>query len=1164
MKKLLATLLILVVVLTSLFALASCGGTKYEVTFDANGGTIDGSETKTIKVSEGSKITAPVAVRDGYVVSGWYATKQASSKWNFDKDVVTESITLTAWWALSGGGNNQTSNCEHDYQPDQARLDDWTVATCTKNGKEYYKCTKCLMPYTKTIQALGHNNVETVYEPTCAKEGYTEKKCINEGCNRGTAIYNKVPATGKHDYDTDGDGRDNYEYTILPTEYTPGKEKKTCKVCGGVQTFTVEPLNAGLKQLFDLKIDNYLYKGETPYVNIAGFGGASVSSYYTICVGTNINDGKLDTYWGADTLADGAKYTGDTATITFNEYFQIGAFNLIVPFYSSWELGDECYVSYDIEALVKNGESEEWIKVGEMSDKDAKASGLNGSIMLELAEPVNAKAIRAKVTHSTRYANALIYEMEVFAKTKDIQRIPDSLLSEATASVSGKYNAYALGADALVDGDMNSAWTTNWRHSDDVYAVLQFPEEKFVASVQFATYANTGRKLGLSMWAVDEEHPDGYWKEIGEYTVPSKLETSGNMQMITTNDGQACLYTVQLECRTSKLKLTFLNEPQYWNSKIYCFEPFTVYEEADGVEGYLGCLHQNARPKQDGVVAPTCTDAGYTIYACQSCGAEVRTDAVAALGHKFGEYEITLAAEGGAKGKKTASCENCTASREVTYTETYEAATITPYYKNAPAVWVQTYDDGNYIDACLWSINQFKKYNYRATMNMSITFADGFVSEWQEMFATGAFDLGSHSYNHAGIYSGQISEADMLGDVDKAHYWFMNNFHGQKILTFATPNGSTSTGTANYVTNLMASGRNGGAGGYLNLISDLKDKTAWGNLNCFASKADASEGDYVLIKDGSTGGTYKPVYETTTETDAEGNEIEKSVLVGFEWSDKGSYTSAKFDSYTESNSGEYVLVHYIAAYGTFTGGNLGLDYKFIKKSDLAVNYVYSEEEGTLVDVGTVDGSYYYDAENFRMVWVEGGSYDFDPATRTYTFKEDGTGAYKLNHTSKGTYEKLIDELIAKNAFTVECIHSLSKETYYLGGVITSSLVSTLSKFDYLKKQGLWVCSYTDMTQYLKESLSAHVETKEITDTSITLTLTDTQLDYMFDHALTIKVDIPDSWTNVTVMQGDKAIELVTKEAYKDNMTVANCTIIDGFLYVDAVPDRGDIVITVAE
>lgn len=1161
MKKIIATLLLLATILVLVVATTSCGGTKYEITFDANGGTIDGSETKVVKVKEGSKITAPNAVRDGYVVSGWYATKQASSKWNFENDVVTESITLTAWWTKSGGA---TSTCEHDYQPDQTRLDDWTAATCTKNGKEYYKCTICYMPYTKTIQSLGHNNVETVIEPTCAKEGYTESKCINEGCNRGASTYNRVPATGKHDYDLDGDGRDNYEYTILPTDYTPGKEIKTCKVCSGVQTFTVEPLATGLKSLFDLTIDNYLYKGETPFVNIAGFGGAAVSSYYTICVGGNINDGKLDTYWGADTLADGSTYTGDTATITFNEYFDIGAFNLIVPFYSSWELGDACYVSYDIEALVKDGEGEKWVKVGEMSDKDATSSGINGSIMLELAEPVSAKAVRAKVTHSTRYSNAIIYEMQVFANTEKIQRVPDTLLSDATVSVSGKYNAYAGGGEKLTDGDMASAWYTDWRNANSSHAILTFPGERFVSSVQFALHAVANRTVSLSLWVEDDSYDEGgYWEAVGEYAVPNKLENTDEMQVIKAGSDTACLFTVKLERRTSKLKLQFVKEPQYWTSYVYCFEPYTVYEKADDVEGYYGCLHQSIRAKKDGVVAPTCVDAGYTVYACQSCGYELKTDATSALGHKFGEYEITLAASSGAKGTKTSTCtaDGCTAKREITYTETYTEATITKYYKDAPAVWAQTYDDGNYIDACLWSIEQFEKYHYKATMNMSITFADLYVSDWQEMFATGAFDLGSHSYNHAGIYSGQISEADMLSDVDRAHYWFMNNFHGQKILTFATPNGSTSTGTSDYVTNLMVSARNGGAGGYINYIEDIKTKVDWGNLNCYASKAGETEGDFVLIKDGSTGGTYKPVYEITVN---EETGEETKTLTGFEWATSGSYTAKSFDSYTESGSGDYILVHYIAAYGNFTGGNLGADYKFIDKSTLGVNYVFDEETKTLVNVGTVDGSYYYDAENYQMKWVEGGSYDYDPNTRTYTFKADGTGAYRLNHTAKGSYEKVIDEILSKGAFTIECVHSLAPHTYYLGGMIHSSYVSTMAKFDYLKAQGLWVCSYTELTQFLKESLSAHVETKEITDTSITLSLTDDQVDYMFDHAITIKVDIPDDWTSVTVMQGDKVIDLVSNFDYSDNMTLANCTIKDGYLLVDAVPDRGDIVITKGE
>ena len=141
MKKIIATLLLLATILVLVVATTSCGGTKYEITFDANGGTIDGSETKVITVKEGSKLTAPNAVKDGYTVSGWYATKQASSKWNFDTDVVTESITLTAWWAKGSASGGNSGSCEHEFV--ETRLEDWSEATCTKNGKQYFKCTKC-------------------------------------------------------------------------------------------------------------------------------------------------------------------------------------------------------------------------------------------------------------------------------------------------------------------------------------------------------------------------------------------------------------------------------------------------------------------------------------------------------------------------------------------------------------------------------------------------------------------------------------------------------------------------------------------------------------------------------------------------------------------------------------------------------------------------------------------------------------------------------------------------------------------------------------------------------------------------------------------------------------------------------------------------------------
>ena len=1125
---------------------------------------VKGKGTATIEVTVTYEDGTTKMLGVGAFTSDWVGNTAA--KFEVEGKVITKvvinmpnpSIAEDFWQeiALCTKTESTTAVCEHDYQP--TNTDNWISVSCIKNGMEYYSCTKCGIKTMSAISALGHNIVKSSTEPTCLNAGYIEQYCINKGCSFSVNIPT-LPATGLHNFDADGDGYVDYEYIIIPTDYTPGIEMIKCSVCSYSEEYFVDALLVDTNIIQSLPIDNYLYKNETPFHNISSFGGASVSSYYTICVGSNINDGSYETYWGADTLADGSTYTGDTATITFNKYFEIGAVRMFVPFYSSWGLGDSCYVSYDIEALVMDGNLEKWIKIGEMSDKDATLSGINGVITLELANTINAKAIRARVTHSTRYANAIIYEMEIFANV-DSKRAVGNLLDNVSASVSGKYNAYAGGAENLVDGDMSSAWHTDWRNTNNSYAILELPETRFLSAVQFAIYATSGRTVSLSIWVEDESYDDGgYWETVGEYSVPNKLNNTDEMQVIKAGSNTACLFTVKLEKRTSKLKLQFVKEPQYWTSYVYCFEPYTVYETAVNIDSYEGCIHKNFVAIANGTVEPTCMDAGYTVYECLSCRYQIKTDATHALGHSFGEYEknaTTLSTNGCLT--ETAICtRGCGASRTRSYTETYKAAVVTKYYKNAPAAWVQTYDDGNYIDTYLWAREQFEKYHYRATASISITFASEYVSQWQELFSSGAFDLGSHSYNHMGIYSGQISESSMLSDVDRAHYWFMHNFQGQKILTFATPNGSTSSPTAEYITHLMVAGRNGGAGGYINYIDSLN----FGSLNCYASKAGETEGDFVLIKDGSTGGTYKPVYDVTV--DEETGE-ETKTLTGFEWTTVGSYTSASFNSYTESSSGEYILIHNIAANGTFTGSNIGGDYKFIKKSTLGVNYVYSEAEGTLVNVGTVNGSYYYDDENYQMKWVEGGSYDFNPNTRTYTFKEDGTGAYRLNHTAKGSYEKVIDELLSKGAFTVECVHALQPNTHYLGGMIHSSYVSTMSKFDYLKKQGLWVCSFTDITQYLKESLSAHVTTKEITDTSITLTLTDTMEDYMFDHPLTIKVDIPNDWKSVKVMQGGKEIKLVSNFEYSDDMTAAGCTIKDGYLYVDAIPDRGDIVITRAE
>ena len=84
----------------------------------------------------------------------------------------------------------------------------------------------------------------------------------------------------------------------------------------------------------------------------------------------------------------------------------------------------------------------------------------------------------------------------------------------------------------------------------------------------------------------------------------------------------------------------------------------------------------------------------------------------------------------------------------------------------------------------------------------------------------------------------------------------------------------------------------------------------------------------------------------------------------------------------------------------------------------------------------------------------------------------------------------------------------------------------------------------------------------IGSTQIKFSVTDGLDDSMFVQALTYKLTLPTGWTGVTVTQNGVEIPFVASADYSPNMAEdAVCTIIDGVLYFDIVPDAGEVVIT---
>ncbi|MBQ8545414.1 MAG: InlB B-repeat-containing protein [Clostridia bacterium] len=1159
----------------------------FTVTFDPKDGAFSGELT--IQVQEGNKIPQPAnPVAEGKIFSGWYSGTASSSRWDFETMVVTGDVTLTAWY--QGG-----TSCAHEETvpvPEKSY-----PATCEKGGKEYVRCTKCGLTTFTNIEKLGHDLVTEVIPETCATDGYTHVYCQREGCDEDR-IHSIVYATGNHTYGS------SFVTLVPPTQYVGGEEAKVCTVCGGTQKFKIPSIAEMDGLLWDLDIGNYTYTGgkyvDASFVDIAKNAGLSASSYYTVCLAKNAIDGGGNTFWCADTLADGAKFTGDELIMTFAQAYDVGMIKLTVPHYYAWDLGEDCYVSYDLEAMIDG----EWQLVGILSDKNAIPAGTAGAIIYELDSPIYTDQLRFTVSHSTRNTPAMIYEIEVMAAVEETERVSQDLINSSSLSSSGKYNSWATGTETLMDGSYDTFWNSNYKDRatvGEIFTAITFPEDKFVTAVQFAVAPNVNKQFSVYYLDSDGET----WLKACTYNVVKSSsitikgdsngdgEADGSIIEVGKDDNgnvkQRVLFTCDIAKFTSGIKLVIDSDGDQWAAYVYEFIPYTAVEQGADLGKYGGCAHNSFKISE--TVAPSCTTAGYSIMECYGCDFKCTTDAVDAYGHIWSEYIVATAAEGTNAGTKESVClkDGCNATRTTNYYNDYEDPKITTYRGNAPAAWAQTLDDGNYLATYEWIIPKLQERGWKATAVLSVCYVDMYVNEWNEYFASGALDLGSHSYTHGGYYSGQISENSLLSDVVNAHYWFMSKFSGQRILGFATPNGQTSTGTSEYVTGVMASARNGGNSKYFyNVIEELagngygqsplvgsitvdeetgeviftqstnkagelswvSTRRAWGNMNSYISKSDQTEGAYIFVKaDGTIGNTsYKKITqkavidETTGEqaVDENGNLVWENLSTPIYEPTNGGYDLNNGVYTFNENGGTHVLIE------TLSG-----EYHYVAKADAKLNYVYDEDANRLVDKGRTQGTYkhfttykedgtLWDAYH---EWVEVGSYDFDGTS--FTFRNDNNGEYKLHHVALGSYEKGINEILSVGGMTVECLHEIGKSS-----AIWSSYASTNSKFQYLDQTGVWVCSYTELIQYMKEQLSATLTMLERTDSKIRLSLTDTLDDYMYNLPLTIQVDIDDSWVDYGIKATQNGKEL---EFFVEN----------GYVYVDAVPDAGEILITPA-
>ncbi len=81
------------------------------------------------------------------------------------------------------------------------------------------------------------------------------------------------------------------------------------------------------------------------------------------------------------------------------------------------------------------------------------------------------------------------------------------------------------------------------------------------------------------------------------------------------------------------------------------------------------------------VVAPTCTEAGYTIHLCEECGDSYHDNATPMVAHSFGDWKVTLAASCTAEGAQARTCSVCGAEETAKVEKTehrYDSVVVAP------------------------------------------------------------------------------------------------------------------------------------------------------------------------------------------------------------------------------------------------------------------------------------------------------------------------------------------------------------------------------------------------------------------------------------------------------------------------------------------------------
>ena len=529
-------------------------------------------------------VTAPTCTEAGFTT---YTCTECSDSFVSDETAALghDFITVTVDPTCTEGGYttdtctvcgestiyNETAPLGHDYRTETKD------ATCTVGGYTIYTCACGDTYISDETDALGHNNTSVVTEATCEAEGYTTHTCTV--C--GEVTVDSIVAALGHSYET----------VITDATCTEnGSVTRTCTVCGDTSTEVIEATGHSYEAVVTSPICT-----EGGYTTCTcGVCGSSYISDETDALGHSYSTVESD-----GNLIHTCDRCGDSYTEIIN-----------------WiQLGNVYTLDTD---GVDIGENHKYIVVGSNQNY---ALTLSGSTIGSTAVTVDGNTITLD--------NGSAYEF-YFADNSSRENGTYLLTRDGSSGV------YHMGGNMYYGSDNKGYWYIG-SGSNGAYQIYDYDNLNW-----FLNYGYVWASDSVSRFAVSSntrtvrlfKSSESYVRLAGELTqvctdADGATESTilDKVTIQTSTDGSTVSGTVAV---TSAM----VNWDQEFDGTTA--GTYTASVTYNGAEiGTITVTVTSKHVYETTVVAPTCTEGGYTVRSCSECGVRYESDHTEALGHSY-------------------------------------------------------------------------------------------------------------------------------------------------------------------------------------------------------------------------------------------------------------------------------------------------------------------------------------------------------------------------------------------------------------------------------------------------------------------------------------------------------------------------------------------------